>query len=88
MKIQGPTQSQVNLYKDNTQKQPEKHTSKKRTDQLEISQAAQHLQKSNPAERMRAQYVNQIKQSYEAGTYKVHPEKVANKMINYWSNVK
>lgn len=88
MKIEGPTQSQVNLYKDNVQKQHEKPTSKKRTDQLEISQAAQHLQKSNPEERMRAQYVHQIKQSYEAGTYKVHPEKIAQKMMNYWSNEK
>lgn len=88
MKIQGPTQSQVNAYKESPHKQIEKQTYKKRTDQLEISNEAKSLQKSNHGENKRAEYVNQIKQSYENGTYKVQPEKVAAKMIDFWSKVK
>lgn len=88
MKIQGPTQSQVNLYKENTHKQLDKQTYKKRTDQLEISKEAQSLQKNSHGENKRAEYVSQIKQSYENGTYKVQPGKVAAKMIDFWSKVK
>lgn len=88
MKIQGPTHSQVNVYKEHTQKSIDKQSYKKQTDRLEISKEAQSLQKGNQSESKRAQYVNQIKQSYENGTYKVQPEKIAQKLMEKWSKDK
>lgn len=85
MKIQGPTHSQVNIYKEHTHTSMDKQSYKKQTDRLEISKEAQKLQKGNQSETKRAQYVNQIKQSYENGTYKVQPEKIAKKLMDKWS---
>lgn len=84
MKIQRPTQAQLNVYKERVQ-QVDTQKSKKREDKLEISTEAQKLQKGKMNEQQRAQYVNEIKQSYENGTYKVQPEKTAEKMIDFWS---
>ncbi|HLR15200.1 MAG TPA: flagellar biosynthesis anti-sigma factor FlgM [Bacillota bacterium] len=88
MKIQGPTHSQVNVYKEHAHQSIEKQSYKKQTDRLEISKEAQRLQKGNQNENKRAQYVNQIKQSYENGTYKVQPEKIAQKLMETWSKDK
>ena len=88
MKIHGPTHSKVNVYKEQSHKATEKQSYKKQTDRLEISKEAHRLQKGNQSESKRAQYVNQIKQSYENGTYKVQPEKIAQKLMEKWSRDK
>ncbi len=88
MKINGPTQAQLSIYKERVQQQVATEKSKMKEDKLEISTAAQTLQKGNMSEKQRAQYVNDIKQSYENGTYKVQPEKLAEKMIDFWSKGK
>lgn len=84
MKIQGPTQTHVNIYKEHAKQQPPTQTGKGKADQLEISPEAHKLQKGISKESERDQYVQQIKQAYDHGTYQPQPEKIASKMIDFW----
>ena len=83
MKIQGPHPS-INTYKQLQQH----HTTKKQghqKDQLNISDAAKKMQQTKSSDTKRAGYVNEIKTLVQSGEYKVDPEKIAGKMIDYWS---
>ncbi|MEC5422862.1 flagellar biosynthesis anti-sigma factor FlgM [Virgibacillus sp. C22-A2] len=84
MKIHGPNQTNFNPYKNQVQKQVDHKKEVNKTDQIEISSQAKHLQgKDNPSAK-RAEYIQEIKNAVDSGNYKVNPEKTAEKMIEFW----
>lgn len=85
MKITNIGLNQVNPYKRN-QQQTEKaqNTTKRTTDQLEISSAAKSMQTKSPIEVEQAERVAAIKADIDAGTYKVDAKKLASNILNYY----
>lgn len=83
MKIQGPHPS-INHYKQ-TQQQHFKEKSTLNKDQLNISDAARQMQKSNGTEAKRTDYINEIKNQVQTGNYEIEPEKIAEKIVDFWS---
>lgn len=86
MKIQGPNLTKLAAYRAQLQQQqtdPKKKVN--REDQLDISSAAKQLQESKKANTQRAEYVQNIKNEVKSGQYVVDNEKVAQKMIDFWS---
>jgi negative regulator of flagellin synthesis FlgM len=85
MKINGTNQTNFNPYKQHIQKQAEVKKDIQTKDQIEISSQAKELQEKDKASEKRASYVQEIKQAVDSGSYKVNPEKVAQKMLEFWS---
>ena len=85
MKINGPNQANFNPYKSHMQKQADVKKEINREDQLEISSQAKQLQESEKPYAKRSAYVQQIKNEIASGEYKVDPDKIAEKMIAFWS---
>ena len=85
MKINGPNQTNFNPYKQQLQKQTEVKKDIPTKDQIEISNQAKELQEKDKTSEKRASYVQEIKQAVDSGSYKVNPEKVAQKMLDFWS---
>ncbi|RDW16514.1 flagellar biosynthesis anti-sigma factor FlgM [Oceanobacillus arenosus] len=85
MKINGPNQSNFNPYKNIMQKQAEIQKTVNKQDQVEISSHAKQLQENGKPNEKRAAYVQEIKNAIATGDYKVEAEKVADKMIKFWS---
>lgn len=85
MKINGPNQTNFNPYKNHIQKQTELKQGLQREDQLEISNQAKRLQESEKPHVNRSAYIQEIKSAVESGEYKVDPDKIAEKMIAFWS---
>ena len=84
MKIQGPNLSKLSAYR--SQLQQTDHKKKvNREDQLDISNAAKQLQETNKGNTQRAEYVQNIKKAVKSGQYEINHEKVAQKMIDFWS---
>lgn len=84
MKIQGPNLTKLAAYRAQLQQaDPKKKVSKE--DQLNISNAAKQLQESNKTNTQRAEYVQNIKNAVKSGQYEIDHEKVAQKMIDFWS---
>lgn len=84
MKIQGPNLTKLTAYRAQLQ-QTDPKKKMNREDQLDISSAAKQLQKSDKANTERAEYVQNIKKAIKSGQYEVDHEKVAQKMIDFWS---
>jgi len=84
MKIQGPNLSKLTAYRAQLQ-QTDQKKKVNREDQLNISNAAKKLQESNKANSQRAEYVQNIKKAVKSGQYEIDHEKVAQKMIDFWS---
>lgn len=85
MKIQGPNLTKLTAYRAQLQQQTDPEKKANREDQLDISNAAKQLQKSKKAHTQRADYVQDIKNKVKSGQYEVNHEKVAQKMIDFWS---
>lgn len=85
MKIHGPNQTNFNPYKNHVQKQADYKKDMSKEDQIEISSKAKQLQESEHPNTKRSERVQEIKQAVDAGEYKVNPEKIAQKMISFWS---
>ncbi|AXI10021.1 flagellar biosynthesis anti-sigma factor FlgM [Oceanobacillus zhaokaii] len=85
MKINGPNQPNFNPYKNIIQKQAEIKKTTSKQDQVEISSYAKQLQENEKPNAKRTAYVQEIKDAIAAGDYKVDAEKVADKMVKYWS---
>lgn len=84
MKIQGPNLTKLAAYRAQLQQaDPKKKVSQE--DQLNISNAAKQLQESNKTNTQRAEYVQNIKNAVKSGQYEIDHEKVAQKMIDFWS---
>ncbi len=84
MKIQGPNLTKLAAYRAQLQQtDPKKKVN--REDQLDISNAAKQLQESNKSNTQRAEYVQNIKKAIKSGQYEMDHEKVAQKMIDFWS---
>lgn len=86
MKINGSNQTnKVNLYQKQLQKfeQLDKEKGVK-TDQVEISEEAKELQRSNDIHPARKKHVDRIKQEIESGTYRVDAEKIAERLLSFW----
>ncbi|MEJ8778801.1 flagellar biosynthesis anti-sigma factor FlgM [Pseudogracilibacillus sp. ICA-222130] len=82
MKIQGPN-PYLQIY--NQQKQSSiRKKSDQRTDQLNISPEAKMMQMKQTEQSERAQYVQELKEKVQSGTYEINYEQVAEKMIDYW----
>ncbi|WP_085991346.1 flagellar biosynthesis anti-sigma factor FlgM [Oceanobacillus senegalensis] len=87
MKINGPHHTNFNNpYKRILQEQVEIKKGIKKEDQIEISTEAKQLQENGGLNNKRAEYVQSIKNQIDSGEYQVNPEKVAKKMVDYWSN--
>lgn len=86
MKIQGPNLAKLTAYHTQLQQQTGLKKTVKREDQLDISSEAKHLQETKLKNKQRAEYVQEIKNAVKSGAYKVDNEKVAQKMIDFWSN--
>ncbi|WP_087972567.1 flagellar biosynthesis anti-sigma factor FlgM [Oceanobacillus rekensis] len=84
MKINGPNQTNFNPYKQQIQKQSEVKKDIQK-DQIEISSQAKQLQEKDKISEKRASHVQEIKQAVDSGSYKVNQEKVAQKMLEFWS---
>jgi len=84
MKIQGSHPS-INQYNKHMQQQPTKKKSTFNKDQLNISDAARQLQKNKTSDSKRSAYVHDIKQDVQSGEYKIEPEKIAKKIVDFWS---
>lgn len=85
MKINGPNQSNFNPYNKIMQKQVEQKRTVAKQDQIEISPEAKQLQESVKTNTQRTEYVQSIKNQIESGNYTIDPEKIAKKMIDFWS---
>lgn len=85
MKIQGPNSTNLNPYQRqiNNYKKQQKQTYQ---DELNISKEAQQLQETNQVTKARSKHVQNIKELVDSGEYKVNYDKVAQKMINFWTN--
>lgn len=85
MKIQGPNSANLNPYQRqlHNQQKERKQTYK---DELNISKEAQQLQKTNQAEKERAAHVQKIKKLIDSDEYEMNYNKVAQKMIDFWTN--
>lgn len=84
MKINGPNQTNFNPYKNQMQKQMDYSKDVTKKDQLEISDQAKKMLETDKPNAKRAAYVQQIKDSVDAGDFKVNHEKTAQKMIDFW----
>lgn len=85
MKIQGPNLTKLAAYRAQLQQQAEPTKKVNREDQLDISSAAKQLQESKKVNTQRAEYVQNIKSEIKSGEYEIDHEKVAQKMIDFWS---
>lgn len=85
MKINRPNPSHFNPYKNHIQKQTEIKKEMNREDQIEISSQAKQLQENEKPQAKRSAYVQKIKDDVESGDYQVDPDKIAGKMIDFWS---
>lgn len=85
MKIHGPNQTNFNPYKNHVQKQADYKKDINKADQIEISSQAKQLQESGNSSTKRSERVQEIKQAVDSGEYKVNPDKIAQKMISFWS---
>ena len=84
MKIQGPNLTKLAAYRAQLQQaDPKKKVG--REDQLDISKAAKQLQESNKVNTERAERVQNIKSEIKSGQYEINHEKIAQKMIDFWS---
>lgn len=85
MRIYGPDSTNFNPYK--RQAQAEQNQRKKSVkDELNISKEAQQLQKSNEIEKTRAKHIEKIKKLVDTNEYDIDYDRVAQKMIDFWSN--
>ncbi|MEI3608416.1 flagellar biosynthesis anti-sigma factor FlgM [Pseudogracilibacillus sp. SO10305] len=82
MKIQGPN-PYLQIYNQQKQSTICKKSDQK-TDQLNISQEAKMMQMKQTGQSERAQYVQELKEKIQSGTYEINYEHVAEKMIDYW----
>jgi negative regulator of flagellin synthesis FlgM len=85
MKIQGPNLAKLTAYHTQLQQQTDPKKKVSREDQLDISSTAKQLQETKKINTQRTEYVQEIKNAVESGQYKVDHEKVAQKMIDFWS---
>lgn len=85
MKIQGPNLAKLAAYQTKSQQQSDPKKKVNREDQLDISSAAKKLQETKKASTERAEYVQNIKNKINTGQYEIDHEKVAQKMIDFWS---
>lgn len=85
MKINGPNQSNLNPYNKMIQKQRELKKEVNKQDQIEISKEALKLQESEKVSKQRTEYVQSIKNQVASGNYQIEPEKIAKKMMDFWS---
>lgn len=85
MKISGANKPNFNPYQDQIQKQRTQKNDLNRKDQLEISSKAKQLQQGDHLDAKRATHVANIKSEIESGTYEINHDKIAQKMIDYWS---
>lgn len=86
MKIQGSNLAKLAAYHTQLQQQTRQEKTENRKDQLNISNEAMRLQKNKQPDTERAEHVQSIKKAVQSGTYQVEAEKVAQKMIDFWSN--
>lgn len=84
MKIHGPNLAKLAPYQTQL-KQTDPKKKVNREDQLDISSAAKQLQETKKVNTQRAEYVQNIKNKINTGQYEVDHEKVAQKMIDFWS---
>lgn len=81
MRIERPNSIQpVNPYRQQEMRQEEARTRGKR-DQLEISNEALELQRSQETEAERAARIEELKERVQAGTYQVDTGLIAEKLI-------
>ena len=83
MRIQGPHPS-INMYKQ-LQQQKITKSNPQQKDQLNISNTAKKMQQNKLPEAKRAEYVQEIKNLVQSGEYKIDDDKLAQKMISFWS---
>lgn len=88
MKIHGSNMMHIHKYKNQAFKNTVSNEKNNQSDKLNISEKAKQLQESGKMDVKRSNYIQQIKQSVESGEYKVHPERTAQKMIEFWSKQK
>lgn len=88
MKIQSFNPANLNAYKQQITKAPKEKQVEQSADQLKISDAAKQMQELQGARQEnteRTEYVNEIKQSIQSGTYEINLGSTADKMIDFWS---
>jgi len=85
MKIYGPNHSNFNPYKNHLKAQENINKEAVKKDQLEISTQAKQLQETEKPHPKRASYVQEIKNAYDSGEYKVDINQTAQKMIDFWT---
>lgn len=84
MKIQG-SNPLINAYRNQQQKHVTKKDLNQKDDQLNISQEAKNLQKSDTHSMERTKHVAEIKKLVQSGEYKIDFDKTAQKMIDFWA---
>lgn len=85
MKINNIGQVNINPYNRQMEKMEGIAKASKR-DKLEISTEAKELQKGNPIELERKQFVEELKNKVDSGQYEIEPKKIAEKMYSFWNN--
>lgn len=87
MKVEGPQFNKINPYQKQNQLQQQKlfKQKKKEKDRLHISEEAHLLQQKDRIETNRAEKLNQIKEAIHSGNYRIDPQKIAHRMIDFWS---
>ncbi|MFA9558919.1 flagellar biosynthesis anti-sigma factor FlgM [Evansella sp. AB-rgal1] len=76
----------LNAYRKQQEVSSKKSTElQKKHDQLEISSAAQNMQKVNQYAIDRQEKIEKIKDQIEQGTYKANAHETARKFYEYWN---
>ncbi|RPF54354.1 flagellar biosynthesis anti-sigma factor FlgM [Aquisalibacillus elongatus] len=86
MKVNPTNGSNLNVYKQQLQKQDDTKQTQKTQDKIEISNQAKKLQEGNSLVEARQEKVQNLKQQVQDGNYDIDPKKTAEKMIDFWTN--
>lgn len=85
MKINNFGRVNLNPYQKQVEKQEQAAAIKKK-DKVEISSEALELQKGSPLEVERQQLIKDLKEKVQSGKYEADPQKIAERMYDFWNN--
>lgn len=85
MKIQGSNSTNLNVYKNQLQRQANLKKNEEKNDQLNISNEAKQLQEMKKTNSKRSAYVDSIKREVNTGKYEVNVERTSQRMIDFWT---
>ncbi|KUP04469.1 hypothetical protein Q73_12895 [Bacillus coahuilensis m2-6] len=87
MKINSTGFNKINPYQNQLNKVKESQAATNRTDKVEISSKALHMQEASKFEATRKERLAELKQQVEAGEYKPEPKSVAESLLKFFNQM-